>query len=44
MEIEKSLSPSTLKTPVASLECYAGSISLAEDPLAFRERLRGEWS
>jgi hypothetical protein len=44
LEIEKSLSPSTLKTTAASLQCHAGTISLTEDPLAFQERLRGEWS
>ena len=44
LEIEKSLSPSTVKALTASLARYAGSISLTEDPLAFQERLRGEWS
>ncbi len=44
LEIEKSLTPSTMKAPTESLARYAGSISLTEDPLAFQERLRGEWS
>ncbi len=44
LEIEKSLIPSAMKTPTESLARYAGVISLTEDPLAFQERLRGEWS
>jgi hypothetical protein len=44
LEVESALSPSTLKTGAVSLERYAGTISLTEDPLAFQERLRGEWS
>ncbi len=42
LEIEKSLRQS--KTGAASLSRYAGSIRLTEDPLAFQDRLRSEWS
>lgn len=44
LEIEKSLFQPGITTGAASLSRYAGSISLTEDPLAFQERIRGEWS
>ncbi|MGH7812484.1 MAG: hypothetical protein ACREQI_00575 [Candidatus Binataceae bacterium] len=44
LKIEQTLNPSRRRAQPADLSRHAGSIRLTKDPLAYQNRLRGEWS
>ena len=44
LEIERSLNLPSESPQPKNLLRYSGSISLTEDPLAYQNRIRGDWS
>jgi hypothetical protein len=43
LEIERSLNLESNSARVVDLSSFAGVISLAEEPLEYQTRIRGEW-
>jgi len=43
LEIERSLNLESNSARVVDLSSFSGVISLAEEPLEYQQRIRGEW-